>query len=79
MSSTSLRIGKVDQGAMPTDKNGFLSIYHAAMAPALQRKLSFRDEADGLWQPFSEATGTPVRELCRCGGWYCSLGVWFSL
>ncbi|MBK9016948.1 MAG: peptidoglycan-binding protein [Saprospiraceae bacterium] len=48
---------------MPTDKRKFLEIYHAALAPALQNKLSFRDEADGAWQPFSEVPGASVKAL----------------
>ncbi len=62
MSST-LRLGKVDQGSMPADKRKFLSVYHASMVPGLQNKLSFRDEGDGQWQPFQEVTGQPVKEL----------------
>ncbi|MBI5917401.1 MAG: peptidoglycan-binding protein, partial [Bacteroidetes bacterium] len=63
MSTTTLRLGRVDQGATPADKKKFLSIYHAAMAPALQNKLAFRDEGDNLWQPFQEVPGSTVREL----------------
>ncbi|MBI1227914.1 MAG: hypothetical protein GC192_21970 [Bacteroidetes bacterium] len=63
MSNTSLRLGKVDQGSMPEDKRKFLSVYHAAFGPALQKKLMFRDEADGLWQPFVEVPGTSVKDL----------------
>ena len=63
MSTTTLRLGRVDQGSMPSDKRKFLSIYHAAMTLALQNKLSFRDEGNGDWQPFQALTGSPVREL----------------
>ncbi len=63
MSSITLRLGKVDQGAIPTDKKGFFARFHAALAPALQSKLSFRDEPDGVWQPFSEVPGTTIKSL----------------
>jgi peptidoglycan hydrolase-like protein with peptidoglycan-binding domain len=63
MSNTTLRLGKVDQGATPANKRAFLSNYHAVFPPALQNKLMFRDEADGVWQPFSEVAGTSVKEL----------------
>lgn len=63
MNNTTLRLGKVDQGSMPTDRRKYLGGFHAAMSPALQGKLSFRDEADHAWQPFQEIPGSPVRDL----------------
>ncbi len=63
MSITTLRLGIVDQGAMPPSKKDFLAPFHAVMDPPLQAKLAFRDEPDNVWQNFEEVPGTSVRDL----------------
>ncbi len=59
----SLKLGNVDTGNMPASKKDFLGRFHEAFTPALQSKLSFRDEADGVWQPFAEIEGSSIRDL----------------
>lgn len=61
--SITLRLGKVDQGAKPTDISNFFSLYHASMADSLKKKNAFRDEGDGIWRSFSELNGHEVKEL----------------
>jgi peptidoglycan hydrolase-like protein with peptidoglycan-binding domain len=63
MSSTTLRLGKIDQGSMPADRQQFLQLFHAVLSPNLQKKNAFRDEADGLWQPLAEMPGNGVKDL----------------
>ena len=63
MSTPTLRLGRVDQGATPADKRKFLAPFHTSMAPGLQNKLSFRDEGNGEWQPFLEVPGRSVKDL----------------
>lgn len=60
---SSLKLGKVDKGAMPASKKDFLGKFHEAFSQPLQAKLSFRDEADGVWQPFTEEEGTSIHQL----------------
>ncbi|MCB0542129.1 MAG: peptidoglycan-binding protein [Saprospiraceae bacterium] len=61
--STSLSLGKVDEGKMPSDKSAFLSVYHAVLDTALKAKNEFRDEGNNSWKPFSEVSGTGIRDL----------------
>ncbi|MBL7774859.1 MAG: hypothetical protein JNK89_02595, partial [Saprospiraceae bacterium] len=48
--TTILKLGSVDQNADFPGKKAFLEPYHAGMAPALQNRLQFRDEA--TWRDF---------------------------
>lgn len=63
MGNTILRLGTVDQGAVPADKKAFLEPYHASMADTLKRKQMFRDEANGIWRSFQEVPGRSIKEL----------------
>ncbi|MEZ4933898.1 MAG: peptidoglycan-binding domain-containing protein [Saprospiraceae bacterium] len=65
MSTTTLRLGKVDQGFAPADTTSFFMKFHAVLSAALQEKLAFRDEGDGRWRPLEEVPGTPVSDLQR--------------
>jgi len=56
-----LKIGAVDEKTFPVDKQKFLELYHAGMAPGLQSKLMFRDEAS--WRSFEPVPGNPVKDL----------------
>lgn len=59
--ATTVKLGNVDQGAMPADKKKFLAPYHAGMSAELQNMLQFRNDAG--WNPFVQVPGTSVREL----------------
>ncbi len=59
--TTILKLGSVDQNADFPGKKAFLEPYHAGMAPALQNRLQFRDEA--TWRDFSPVPDNEVREL----------------
>lgn len=60
---TILKLGVVDQGAMPADRGAFLQPYHEGMSDALKKKQMFRDEANGVWRSFQPTPGTGVRDL----------------
>ncbi|MCB0532672.1 MAG: peptidoglycan-binding protein [Lewinellaceae bacterium] len=59
--ATILKIGNVDENALPADRHKFLELYHAGMAPGLQSKLMFRDEA--TWRSFEPVPGRKIKEL----------------
>ncbi len=61
--STTLRLGKVDQGFKPADQASFFMRFHAVLSKALREKMAFRDEGDGRWRPFEEVPGIPVSTL----------------
>ena len=63
MSTTTLRLGIVDQGFKPADPTSFFMKYHAILAKSLQEKLAFRDEGNGSWRSLTEVPGTPVAEV----------------
>ncbi|MBK8565732.1 MAG: peptidoglycan-binding protein [Saprospiraceae bacterium] len=63
MSTTTLRLGKTDQGSIPADLSKYFGAYHASMAAALKAKRAFREEANGVWKPFEEIPGTEVKAL----------------
>lgn len=61
--STSLKLGTVDEGAVPADRAAFLEPYHEGMSEPLKKKLMFRDEANGVWRSFQPVPGTMVHAL----------------
>ncbi|TNE56021.1 MAG: peptidoglycan-binding protein [Bacteroidetes bacterium] len=56
-----LKLGSVDENAMPASKKDFLAPYHAGMSVALQNRFQFRDE--NQWRSFSPVSGKEVQEL----------------
>ena len=61
MTTTTIRLGSVDENAMPANPKAFLEPYHTVMSDELKNLVQFRDEA--VWRPFAPVAGTPVREL----------------
>jgi hypothetical protein len=58
-----LKLGSTDRGKIPANRKKFLSLYHSAMAIALQNKLMFRDEAFQKWRRFVSVDGDHVFQL----------------
>lgn len=60
--SASLRLGDVDQGAMPTNLEDYLRPYHDSLGMAVNMNPpQFRDEVG--WHPFNQRTDHSVAEL----------------
>ncbi|RXG15415.1 hypothetical protein DSM03_102355 [Leeuwenhoekiella aestuarii] len=60
-----LKLGSVDNGKLPQNKEEFLKPYHRWMATKLRNKKQFRDEANYKWQDFKEVEGQDVFRLQR--------------
>ncbi len=65
MANTTLRLGKLDKGKLPTNLANFFKVLHRDIngAKVPQKNVKFRDDGNNVWRPLIEIEGSEVTEL----------------